>query len=489
MLDKQKNRGTLQPYLRNVNVRWFSFDLDDLKEMHFEDGEAARYELQPGDLVICEGGEPGRAAVWRGSAHNARIQKALHRVRFHPDEYNPSFAMYYMYFAAITNRLTPHYTGTTIKHLTGAALAKVRFPIPPLSEQRRIVAKIEELFSDLDAGVVALERVRANLKRYRVTVLKAAVEGTLTEDWRAQHPDTEPASVLLERILTERRRKWEQAQLAKFAQEGKKPPKGWRDKYRELLSPQTSELPPLPTTWCWGSLEQIAEIEGGITKDQNRRLTATMRDVPYLRVANVQRGYLDLREIKSILAELDVIDNLRLCKGDILFTEGGDRDKLGRGWVWNNEIEECIHQNHVFRARLLAPCLEPKFVSYHGNYFGQQWFTRTGKQTTNLASINKGILSRFPIPVPPTAEGAQIVSEVERRLSIVDEIEAQVDTNLRRAARLRQGILKRAFEGRLVPQDPTDEPAEKLLEHIRQQRQATNAPRNASRHRRNERRP
>ena len=93
--------------------------------------------------------------------------------------------------------------------------------MPLLAEQRRIVAKIEELFSDLDAGVVALERVRANLKRYRAAVLKAAVEGKLTEDWRAQHPDTEPASVLLERILADRRRQWEQAQLAKFAQAGK----------------------------------------------------------------------------------------------------------------------------------------------------------------------------------------------------------------------------------------------------------------------------
>ena len=92
-------------------------------------------------------------------------------------------------------------------------LGKLLVPVPPLNEQRRIVAKIEELFSDLDAGVVALERVRANLKRYRATVLKAAVEGKLTEDWRAQHPNTEPASVLLERILTERRRQWEQAQL------------------------------------------------------------------------------------------------------------------------------------------------------------------------------------------------------------------------------------------------------------------------------------
>ncbi len=162
-------------------------------------------------------------------------------------------------------------------------------------------------------------------------------------------------------------------------------------------------------------------------------------------------------------------------KGDVLFTEGGDRDKLGRGWVWNEEIPECIHQNHVFRARLIDGSAEPKLVSYHGNSFGQEWFTKNGKQTTNLASINKGILSRFPIPVPPAQEQAQIVAEVERRLSIVDRIEAQVNANLKRAARLRQGILKRAFEGRLVPQDPTDEPADKLLERIRQQRHTPKA--------------
>ena len=128
------------------------------------------------------------------------------------DEYDPLFAMYYLYHGTITNLFESHYTGTTIKHLTGQALSRIHFPLPPVPEQRRIVAKIEELFSDLDAGVVALERVRANLKRYRAAVLKAAVEGKLTEDWRAQHPDTEPASVLLERILTERRRQWEKDQ-------------------------------------------------------------------------------------------------------------------------------------------------------------------------------------------------------------------------------------------------------------------------------------
>src|SRR5262245_59632400 len=104
MLDKEKNRGELQPYLRNVNVRWFTFDLADLKEMRFEDGEAERYQLKSGDLVVCEGGEPGRAAIWKDQAGSIKIQKALHRIRFDPAEYDPSFAMYYLYYGTITDR-------------------------------------------------------------------------------------------------------------------------------------------------------------------------------------------------------------------------------------------------------------------------------------------------------------------------------------------------------------------------------------------------
>jgi type I restriction enzyme, S subunit len=256
MLDKQKNRGTLQSYLRNVNVRWFSFDFSDLKEMRFESDEEARYELQPGDLVICEGGEPGRAAVWKGQTEHAKIQKALHRVRFRSDEYDSSFAMYFLYFGTFTNRFAAHYTGTTIKHLTGVALSRVLFPLPPVNEQRRIVQKIEELFSELDAGVGALERVKANLRRYRAAVLKAAVEGKLTAEWRAKHPDTEPASMLLERILKERRRKWEEGQLAKYASAGKEPPKGWREKYKEPATAQHPASQALPPTWGWATVEQ-----------------------------------------------------------------------------------------------------------------------------------------------------------------------------------------------------------------------------------------
>jgi type I restriction enzyme S subunit len=132
-----------------------------------------------------------------------------------------------------------------------------------------------------------------------------------------------------------------------------------------------------------------------------------------------------------------------------LFTEGGDRDKLGRGWIWENQITECIHQNHVFRGRLYLKTVSPKFISWWGNSYGQIYFQREGKQTTNLASINLTKLNAFPVPLPPAAEQHRIVAEVERRFSMADKSEAQVDANLLRAERLRQAILKRAFEARL----------------------------------------
>ncbi len=192
-----------------------------------------------------------------------------------------------------------------------------------------------------------------------------------------------------------------------------------------------------------------------------------MRDVPYLRVANVQRGVLDLSEMKTTSASEGDITALQLKAGDFLFTEGGDRDKLGRGWVWSDELPECIHQNHIFRARVFASDMQPRLISHHGNSFGKEWFIKAGKQTTNLASINMGILRRFPIPIAPAAEQGEIVSEVSEALSQIESAEAAIERSLRRAARLRQSILKQAFAGKLVPQDPTDEPASQLLARLK----------------------
>jgi type I restriction enzyme S subunit len=196
-----------------------------------------------------------------------------------------------------------------------------------------------------------------------------------------------------------------------------------------------------------------------------------MVEVPYLRVANVQRGYLDLRNVATIRVPSEKATALALRCGDVLFNEGGDRDKLGRGWIWSGEIDGCIHQNHVFRARLREG-FEPRFVSWHGNTFGRTWFEANGRQTTNLASLNLTTLKAFPVPAPPLDEQRCIVARVEEQLSAIDALRAAIERAQKRSASLRRSVLERAFRGELVPQDPSDEPASVLLERIRAERAA-----------------
>ena len=298
------------------------------------------------------------------------------------------FAYYFLKSKYLEINSKPKGTGTP--HVNPDLLWNYIFPIAPLPEQRAIVSKIEQLFSDLDNGIENFKKAQTQLKRYRQSVLKTACEGKLVpteaELARAQGRDYETGDVLLARILKERREKW-----------------NGKGKFKDPDVPDTSGLPELPTGWYWSRLDSLAALKGGITKDQNRKVADT-RKIPYLRVANVQRGYLDLSEIKEIEVQEFVISELLLKLGDILFNEGGDRDKLGRGCIWNGEIEECIHQNHVFRARIYSIDISNKIISWFGNSFGQGYFMKKGKQTTNLASINLTKLSAFPVPLLPAPE-------------------------------------------------------------------------------------
>jgi type I restriction enzyme S subunit len=347
-------------------------------------------------------------------------------------------------------------------------LHRLHLPLASSAEQARIADRIDELLTDLAAGVVALERVKKKLKRYRQAVLHAAVTGRLTAQWRKTHgPPIEPGEKLLARVLVERRQKWEARTLAKFAAAKRIPPKDWQTRYVEPSAPKTGNLPKLPEEWCYGTLDQLTDVTGGVAKNEKEAGGEGMRVVPYLRVANVQRGYLDLSEIKSISAREADITELRLLKGDVLFTEGGDRDKLGRGWVWAGEIAECIHQNHIFRARLFVNDLFPELLSYSGNSYGQEWFRQNGKQSVNLASISLGVLRQFPVPVIPVDEQDAVVEAVNEKLSQIDAMEVEVVRGLARATRLQQAIFNAAFAGELLPQDPNEEPASKLLERIR----------------------
>lgn len=355
--------------------------------------------------------------------------------------------------------------GRHFQHLRKKSLSLAPFP-----EQTRIVEKLEELLTDLDAGAAELKTAQRKLVQYRQSLLKTAVEGTLTAEWRENNPPTESGTQLLERILLERRARWETKQLAKFTDQGKKPPKDWQKKYPEPVQPDTTDLPQLPEGWVWASLDMLGEIASGVAKGSKRASNIIVREVPYLRVANVQRGYLDLMEVKTILATERDIKELTLQDGDVLFNEGGDLDKLGRGWVWRNQVSECIHQNHVFRMRPYIKGVQSELISHHGNTFGKLWFQNAGKQTTNLASINMTILRMFPVPVAPVTEQQEILKQIQVQMEIFSGQERAIELALKQSSVQRQNILRAAFSGQLVAQNPNDEPANVLLERIRAQR-------------------
>ena len=458
------SKGSGLRLLRTTDISEGRIDWSTVPFCESEPPKPGQFLIQSGDILVSRAGSVGLSALIHECPASVFASYLIRlRARTGIDE---RFFHYFLQSPSYWEQVSQVSAGIALQNINAKKLASFTLQIAPLPEQHRIVAEIEKQFTRLDASVAALKRVQANLERYRASVLKAACEGTLvpteTELARSEGRDYETADRLLQRILAERRARWE-------AQEKR------RGKYKEPAAPDTSDLPELPEGWAWATLTQISDLKGGATKGRRYRPGESLIEVPYLRVANVQRGYLDLSEIKMIEVTHEVADQLALVPGDVLFTEGGDRDKLGRGWVWKGEIDGCIHQNHVFRSRLMLSEMQPEFVSWWGNSFGQTFFEQTGKQTTNLASINLAVLSSFPVPLPPLAEQRRVIAEVERRLSVIQQAEAAVEANVARAERLRQSILKQAFSGKLVPQDPDDEPASMLLERIRAEREAAEA--------------
>lgn len=287
--------------------------------------------------------------------------------------------------------------------------------LPPLREQERIVGKVGNLIARTARARGELEKVPALLAKYKSAILELAFSGRLTADFRGNGEDG------------------------------------------------TSGL---PKGWAMQRLDDISEIQSGIQVGKRRSGQEELVEVPYLRVANVQRGWLNLDEVKTIFVTPEEKARLLLEQGDILMNEGGDRDKLGRGWVWCGEIDECIHQNHVFRIRVNAGTLPPEFVSHFANERGQQYFFDEGTQTTNLASISKRKVAALPLPVPPFEEAVEIVRRIARAFAWLDRANTSHADTSQLLNKLDTALLTKAFDGELTPQDIADESASALLERV-----------------------
>jgi type I restriction enzyme S subunit len=343
------------------------------------------------------------------------------------------------------------------------------FPLAPLAEQDRIVAEIEKQFTRLDAGVDALKRLQAHLKRYRASVLKAACEGKLVsteaELARKEHRDYEPADKLLERILKERRAKWEADQLAKMKAVGKAPKdERWKAKYPEPATPQTDDLAELPEGWVWATAEQLSDESRAITYGVVKLGEPVEDGIPTLRSSNVRHLSLDLEGLKRISPAIaNQYKRTFLVGSEILVTIRGT---LGGVVVAPSSARGFNVSREVAVLALVEPQSAACLAFFIGSPPIQTWITRNTKGIA-YTGLNIETLKILPVPLPPIAEQARIVAEVERRLSVLAALEATVVWNLQRANRLRRSVLKLAFEGKLVPQNPADEPASSLLERIR----------------------
>ncbi len=283
------------------------------------------------------------------------------------------------------------------------------------------MAKLEELFSELDAGVAALRRAQRRLARYRQALLQAAVTGELTREWREQQThDIKLGNLDIERP------EW------------------------------------LPLGWDWTTLGDASEVTGGLTKNQRRPTLS--RQVPYLRVANVYADELRLEEIEEIGIQEGELRRALLQKEDLLIVEGnGSLDQIGRVAIWDGSIDPCVHQNHIIKARLSERVLPRFALLWFLSPLGRDAIVEQASSTSGLHTLSISKVSGLPLPIPPMQEQEAIVAEYDRRNSLTDALRVTIQTSLRRAERLRQSILERAFRGELVPQDPSDEPAEALL--------------------------
>jgi type I restriction enzyme S subunit len=442
-------------------------------------------EVKMGDLLITCAGPRVRCGVScfvRTTRKRLMMSGKMYRFRMPEELVDPRYLEAYLQTSDARDAIDLMKTGGSDSglNLTHERFKQLRIPLAPFAAQQCIVAEIEKQFTRLDAAVAALKRAQANLKRYRAAVLKAACEGRLVpteaELARKEGRGYETGEQLLARILKERRAKWEAAQLAKMQASGK-PPKNdeWKKKYKEPEPANTTKLPRLPEGWTWVS---VGQVSWSIKDGPHYSPKYAEEGVPFITGGQVRPSGVDFEAAKFISSALhsELTKRCKPERGDILYTKGGT---TGIARVNTYEIDFSVWV-HVAVLKLVGSIV-PFYLQHALNspfcYGQSQRFTHgVGNQDLGLTRMVNIVFG-----LPPISEQRRIVEEIDRRLSALDVVGMDLERQVTRADRLRQSILKRAFEGKLVRQDSHDEPASVLLERIRAERGTESQRRGAKR--------
>lgn len=469
-------------FLRTTDITSGDVDWATVPYCNIQKTDKEKYLLKDGDVVISRAGSVGYSYLLRNPKPSVF---ASYLIRFRP-LISAEYFSYFLKTPAYWEAISEQSLGIAVQNVNATKLAEIEIPIAPASEQARIVEKLEELLSDLDAGVAELKAAQRKLAQYRQSLLKAAVDGTLTADWRAAHgAPQETGAELLQRILTERRARWEQKQLAKYAEKGKAPPKGWQAKYPEPVSPILTDLPPLPEGWTWASIEQVASEEEyalAIGPFGSNLVVSDYRDegVPLVFVRNIRARTYGGASTKFVsLEKADQLKAHHVSAGDVLVTKmgepPGDADVYPKGQPTAVITADCI------KIRPQCGALNPHYLAAVINSpVGVQQIKPMTKGVAQK-KVSLGRFSSFAVPLPPVQEQDTLVALLEAAFSSAREKDDAIEHGLKLARAQRKNLLKAAFAGQLVPQDPNDEPVSELLARIRAAREQSPAPRNRRR--------
>ena len=409
-LNASKSEGTILTYITTSNVYWDRFELNNLKSMPFADSEIEKCTVRKGDLLVCEGGDIGRAAIWN-SDEDIRIQNHIHRLRPY-DKINCQFYYYILYLYKLNGKINGN--GIGLQGLSSNALHSIIVPLPPINGQIKIASKLEQIFlliADVEAEKSDLSMISTAIKS---KILDLAIRGKLVP----QNLDDEPASVLLERIKAEKEELIKQGKIKRDKKESiifKGEDNSYYrtyDKFTECI--EGSLLFDLPSNWIWVTLPNIAQIELGKTLDQAKNKGDYH---PYIRSVNVQWGHIDLTDVKSMRFEQNELERYSIKKGDMLICEGGD---VGRCCIW--EIEESIlYQNAIHRVRFYDK-INCKFYMYVMMFFEFNGILKKISNGVTIKHLTGIALSGLVCPLPPLKEQTRIVDAIETAFEQLDNI-------------------------------------------------------------------
>ena len=450
-------------------------------------------QLRIGDIIVeVSGGGPdqpvGRSALIDSTAlatnpEHPKICTNFFRLLRPATEMNSAFLNLYIHFFYRTGWITAYQSGSNnIRNLRFKDYLTITVPVPPSSEQFRIVAKIEKLFSELDEGIESLKKARAQLATYRQAFLKHAFEGKLTAQWRKENnaildtPEQMIASIKKQRSARYEKqlRNWQTAvEVWKEGATGSRRPAKPRRPRDTAIAHAISEVDTpslLPYGWRWVRLCNIAEVAGGLTKNPKRN--ALPQQMKYLRVANVYADGILTDDVHKIGVTEEEARSVVLEPGDLLVVEGnGSIEQVGRVAMWQGELHDCGHQNHLIRVRKATEHDHRFVLRFLLSPLGRELITNEASSTSGLHTLSISKVGNLPVPVASIAEEAEVVFQIDHTLSIVDKLAAEIEVQLAKSETLRHSILKRAFSGQLVRQDETDEATFVLLDRIRAERE------------------